>query len=363
MNNKKPLLFRNECSQNCCYKHKLATGLNYFQLVLDEAISSLQDITDVELRNVSDNEIVDDTDISFSLYSDTSSIKYLSIILNAGNELIGSEYYLSVETTEGFYYSEPFCISQISKKMITIEWSGGKKVGKMIYPPNFKHSVNIDAIISVAESELEQEVDEDGFGNEVPNLQILKQRMAVSFLVPNFIAQSLTALPLHSKVNFINRYIGETPTELKKENLNITVIATPEADNCFSFIEINYDQNTTIKSGCDEMIINLAILEGTELVWSDTETSEERTSGIYPYYASFEIIDFETEGLQSIGFYRKVEADEGANEEFELLNSGGPDFTFYNHIEYSSSNAIFFRAQLNYIGNTITTNLLKLTLT
>lgn len=287
--NTKPLWFRNECKQNCCYKHKLTTGLNYFQLMIAPTISSLGDIASVDLRKVSDDQPLDFS-IDFGLYSDTSSNRFLSIVLNAGNELLGDEYYISVETNEVFYYSEPFCISQIPKDTVTIEWSGKNKVGQMIYPPNFKHSVNVEAVISISESELEQEVESDGFGNETPTLQVLKQKMFVSFSVPNFIAQSLTAIPLHSKVNFINRYLGETPTELEKNNLNITVIATPESDNCFSFVEIVYNQNTTIKSGCDDEIRDLSIVEdGPGIVWSDDETMDDRSCNNIPCVADFKV--------------------------------------------------------------------------
>lgn len=354
--NTKPLWFKNQCKGNCCYLHKIATGLNYFQLQLDNQINSVSEVT-VELRLVSDNTIVEGASISNAVFSDANSNRYLVITFNADNPLLSNEYYISVETPYGFYYSETFCISQISNKMITIEWSGSGVVGSLIYPNNYKHSVNIEATISISESEIEEETEEDGFGNETPTLQILKQRHTVSFVVPNFLAQALSALKLHSAVNFVNRKMGETPVELTDNNLNINVTVTPEIDNCFSYVEITYDQNTVIKTGCDNEIMDLSIFNELKLGWLDTETTEDRSTNVTPWLVSMKVLNQETEDLAYINFLRKL----GVSSSWQLVSTGDATNTNYSIQEYSQGE-IFYKAILGY-ATAVETNELKITVT
>lgn len=273
--NIKPLWHRTNC-KGCCYAHKIGLGTYYFQLQLNNSINDADDVEAVNLRNVSDNEIVNDVDINFNVYLDSQSNKHLVISLLTDNDLVGSDYYLSVETVLGNYYSEVFCVVSSLAKLITIEWASSKsRVGSLIYPESFKHSINIEAVITPTESEIEEDTESDGFGNEIATLQVLKQGHTLSFVVPNFIAQALTALPLHDKVNFINRAIGEGTTELEKKNKYITVRSTPEEDNCNSLVEINYTDELIINAGCDEAIIDIESF-AVDLLWLDTLTSEDR---------------------------------------------------------------------------------------
>ncbi|MGG5486252.1 hypothetical protein [Gaetbulibacter sp. PBL-D1] len=279
--NTKPLWFKNNCASHCCYNHKIGLGTQFFQLIIDSQIVAVNQIT-VNLRRVSDNTIINDTIIDLLVYLDSTSTKHLLIALLVDASLMGDEYYISVETDFGNYYSEIFCVSTIDNKFVTIEWASTKGlVGKLLYDNTFKHSINVEAVIVPLEPELEEETEEDGQGNEYPTLQKLRQGHQLSFIVPNFIAQAISAIPLHDKVNFVNRYLGETPTELQEKNKYVTCVITPEQDGCYSFVEISYIEETIVSTACDSPIANIELFD-LNLFWTDTEGTEDRSCDNIP---------------------------------------------------------------------------------
>lgn len=273
--NTKPLWFKNNC-KGCCYMHRLPVGLAYFQLQIDAEVSGATDIT-VNVRKASDNTVVAGVALTKSVLQDADGLKYLIVTAQLSQSMLGDDYYISVASGYSKHYSEVFCVSQIKDHNITIEWSSTSgKVGNMVYLNNFKHSVNIDAVIVQREPEIEEETEEDGFGNEIPTLQILKQSYEMSFVVPNFIAQALAALPLHDKVNFINKAIGEETTELVEKHKYVTVKATPELDNCNSYVEITFTDETITKTACANEVIALNNPPMVSIVWNETSTTEPR---------------------------------------------------------------------------------------
>lgn len=274
--NTKPLWFRNNC-KGCCYVHRVSSGTAYFQLQISSEVSGLASIN-VNVRKVLDNTVYSGIIITKTVLSDQDGSKYLSISAELGPSLVGDEFYISVETEFQKYYSEPFCVSQIKSNNIGIEWSSTSgKVGNLVYFNGFKNYINVDAVIVPLESNIEEETEEDGFGNETPTLQVLKQNYQLSFVVPNFIAQALSALPLHDKVSFINRALGESSTELVEGNKSISVKAVPELDNCFSYVEITYTDETIIKTACASEVYPLNTPPIADIAWNDTGTTENRT--------------------------------------------------------------------------------------
>ncbi len=275
--NTKPKWHKNNCN-GCCYEHKVLVGNHYFQLPVNNEILSYSEVNSIQLRKVSDNVVIEDLEFQATVISDSQGNKYLSIRLNIIQDYVGDEYYLAVSTEYGSYYSETFCVSQLNKDYIGIEWaSTNGKVGEMVYLNDFKHSINIEAKIVSSEPEIEEETEEDGFGNEVPTLQILKQGHELSFVVPNFIAQALSAIPLHDKINFINRRIGEITQELEVKNKYVELKITPEKDGCNSYIEINFIDELIVSTSCKEEITAFNNPPIVDIVWDDTGTQESRS--------------------------------------------------------------------------------------
>jgi len=238
-------------------------------------------VSGVELRKAVDNTVIENLDFQATVISDSSGKKYLSIRINLLQSYVGDEYYLAITTEFGRYYSEIFCVSQISNSFIGIEWaSSNGKVGEMVYFNDFKHSINIEAKIISSEPDIEEETEEDGHGNEVPTLQILKQGHELSFVVPNFIAQALSALPLHDKVNFINRSLGESPEELQIKNKYIEIKSKPEPDGCNSYVEMKYIDELVISTACTEELMALNNPPIADIVWDDTGTYENRNCNL-----------------------------------------------------------------------------------
>ncbi|WP_179022059.1 hypothetical protein [Winogradskyella forsetii] len=277
--NTKPLWFRTNC-KSCCYKHRLGVGNAFFQLPISNEVTSAAQVS-VNIRKVGDNTIVNGIAITKNVLVDSNGGKYVIINSDLQQSLVGDEYYISVDTTFNKYYSEPFCVSQLTDKYVSIEWSNSNTfVGALVYANNFKHVINVEAVIVPRESEIEEETEEDGFGNETPTLQILKQGYQLSFVVPNFIAQALAALPLHDMVNFINRTLGETSTELIESNKYVKVEVSPELDNCFSFVTIQYTDEIVTKTNCTNDVVFLNSPPITTIFWEDTGTNEDRVCQI-----------------------------------------------------------------------------------
>lgn len=278
--NVKPKWHRTKCHQ-CCYKHRILVGQHFFQLPIDSSIIGAGSFNSVDLRTVSDNAVVSNTTKQLNVFADSSGNKYLMIIFEIEQSMVGDEYYISVDSDQKKYYSEIFCVAQSLQNHIGIEWaSSTSKVGQMIYALGFKHSINLEAKMVQREPELVEDTEEDGFGNEVATLQILKQGYEFSMVVPNFLAQALSAIPLHDMVNLINRSLGETSSDLNLENKYVVVNAAAELDGCNSFVEIQYVEETVTKTACSNDIVALNNPPVADIVWDDNSGTENRSCDV-----------------------------------------------------------------------------------
>ncbi len=274
--NTKPFWFVNNCKQNCCYDHILFPGAHTFQFPLSDSITNPNEVTEVDLRFVSDNTILV-ADLDRTILVDSNGKKFLIISIDFAPGIAGNKYYISVVTGFGRYYSEIICLKVQSSDMIHIEWSLEKgKVGNLIYNGNVSNIVNIDAIIIPNQPEIEEQTEEDGYGNEVATLQVLKQSFNFSFMAPNFVAQALSAIPLHDRYNIVNKSIGEI-NEGYDENIKTIILkVTPENDGCFSLVDFNFTKETIIKTACEDDIIEML---PTLLVFDDQEEDEWNLAG------------------------------------------------------------------------------------
>lgn len=282
--NLKPEWARN--SANCIgyhYKNILFPDTYYFQLKISSSITSLSQITSVDLRNVSDNAIVAHT-FQTRIYSDEDGEKYLLIETELDSGLIDGQYYIGVITELGNYYSETFCIKNIIYTRVGLVWASTNRVGAMMYADGFKHKLTFDAKIVPLPTEIQEDTLEDGFGNETPTLQRLIQPYVFSCVVPNYIAEAISALPLHDQFKVINYWTGESGTEEFDEDItDMEVTVTPEEDSCFSLLQVQYSVQTVIKTSCRDAIDEVVPFNSAPfayIIWDDTQTSEDRTCSV-----------------------------------------------------------------------------------
>lgn len=301
--NKKTKWFRNNsnCSHVCCYTNTYYPSLHWFQLQLENTINSLDDVTSIDVRKVSDNTTVAGLTINYNIIIDSSNRKYLLIDIDITSGLIGAEYYISVETILKKYYSETFCVATQNYKRVGISWAGNCRVGNMVYSSDFKHKMNLDAIIVPLETEIEETTIENGFGEETPSLQKLKQPYMMSCVVPNFIAEALSAIQLHDKFNVFNfrnkdPYVEEFDSSIS----NIKAKVVPEDNECLSFVEITFTKETIIKSNCCEEFFGF--LELSNIIAADNQCLTQGAAKSFTVTgAPFQTIKFKLEVILHIG--------------------------------------------------------------
>lgn len=269
--NYKPLWHHNNqhCLNTCCYSHVFYTGIHWFQHKVSATTSNIES---VKLRKVSDNSEVAAT-IDANLYS-FGSDRFVVISLDIDSGLIGSNYYLAIETAQEKFYSEVFCVNDQLNDRVAVVWSSDCRVGDIVYNSSIKNLVNLDAIVVPSPPEIETEVVENGEGDETPTFQKLKQKYTFSCVVPNFLARALSALSLHNKYNIIDRFGGETysgafDTDIKE----VAVENTPEEDGCNTFVQITYVKETVVKTGCCDGELSLLVTKFT--IWNENLGQED----------------------------------------------------------------------------------------
>lgn len=274
--NFKPLWHKNNCAN---YLHTLTPGLRYFQLHISPSIISQNEITAVNLRRVSDNSIVP-ASIGRTIYVEGEN-KILVINAEITVDMIVDQYYISVSTAYGNFYSETFCVKPANKDLVLLEWrSSTVKVGKMIYPLDVKQSINLNAKIVLLEPEIEEETEENGFGEETATLQVLTQPYFLSCVVPNYLGEALSALKLHDQFIVNNRLVNDNQIEFDEFTKVNNVKVTPETNGCDSYVEITYTKETVIKTTCEGQIIALNNAPFADIVWQNTETTEDRECNV-----------------------------------------------------------------------------------
>ena len=274
--NFKPKWHRNNCRN---YQHTLNPGIRYFQLPLSTSVTSQSDISAIELRFVSDNSIVS-ASISRVIYSQGES-KTLVLTVELTNAMTTDNYYISVATNYGNYYSETFCIKPVDKNNIEIQWrSSTSVVGKLIYPIEVKQSINLNAKVVLLEPQIEEETEENGYGEETATLQILTQPYFLSCVVPNFLGEAISAIQLHDQIIVNNTLVGESETELYDSTKIISVKVTPEENLCDSYVEITFSKESIIKTTCEGQIIALNNAPLADIVWNDSRTTEDRECSV-----------------------------------------------------------------------------------
>jgi len=264
------------------YSNNLFPDTYYFQHMVSPSITNISEVTSVQLRKVSDNTVVAYSFVKY-LYGDEIGNKYLIIKVNLASDLIGDKYYISTTTAYNKYYSEIFCVTNIKYDEVGIVWASTSKVGNMIYKNDFKHKVNIKAKIVPLPTEIEEETEEDGFGSETPTFQKLTQSYFFSAVLPNYLAQALSAIPLHNQFKVIDYLLDESGTESFDENITkVEVKVTPEDDSCHSFVEVTYQKELILKTACDDDLIGIGELVAfnhppvADIAWNDFQSKEDR---------------------------------------------------------------------------------------
>lgn len=273
--NKKPLWFSNSCKFQY-QKYPIFPGRRYFQLRVSDNLQAQADVNEVNLRKVSDNTIVA-AEITRTLFVlQKPSRKYVVLEVEIPTDYVDASFYISVETNYGFYYSEPFCVKEPNDS-VGIVWSNSKgRIGDLLYPANFRHFINVEAEIIPLEPIIEEETIENGFGEEKPTSQILKQGFTFSFIAPNYLAQALSALRLHDQIQIINRQRYDFDEDFDEDITDVQVKVTNEEDGCFSLVNISYVEETIISTACSDEILAANSPPQADIVWADTQTTEER---------------------------------------------------------------------------------------
>lgn len=195
--------------------------------------------------------------------TDTSFVAFelLTESLPVGTYYIGiSEPKYPAETL----YGEPFCVTNMnflapnSSSGVTgfdLRWAPKcLKVGNVIYPPPFDTSqgysfrrIHFQGLtIVLSDTQISESVVEDAFGNETSVSQMIVQKYMFSAVLPFYLIEALTTLPLHSEI-YLDEWWGTT-----RKISKIEVISEPEDFGCAGKVTIRFETNRVVKSGCCE---------------------------------------------------------------------------------------------------------------
>lgn len=287
---------------NYKYQNKYYPGVHYFQV----KILNSESPTSIAIRKVSDDSVVAGLTINTNLFADNDGQIHVIIDVDLLSALIGDSYYVALQTNGQYYYSEIFCVANNQNDRIQIIYASSCRVGDLIYPNNFKNVINLDARLIPGEPSVEEETIEDGFGNEKPTYQKLTQSYTFSVLVPNYLAEALSALKLHNQFNVIDFFNNESGSDFDETIIAVEVQTTGEEDNCFSIAQVTFTKETIVKTACcdDEFQVvdtynstvyneNLGIAGGE---WDGL------TFGVVPVAVDLDATDDPSDGTKHIKF-------------------------------------------------------------
>lgn len=158
-------------------------------------------------------------------------------------------------------YCEPFCVTSKFSNRTTgvngfdLRWAHKcLKVGNVLYPtPSdpeaafaFRKIHFQGLTIVLSDTQISESVVEDAFGNETSVSQMIIQKYMFSAVLPFYLIEALTTLPLHSEI-YIDEWYGVT-----KKISKIEVIPEPEDFGCAGKVTIRFETNRVVKSGCCE---------------------------------------------------------------------------------------------------------------
>lgn len=358
--NTKPLWHMNNCSGSF-QGLQLRTGIRYFQIPVGQTITSIIQVTQINLRTVSDNNVVA---LNFfrKMLIDGNGDHYVLLWAEFGQDQLNGQYYISVETEDLYYYSETFCIVNAIDDQLILNWkSTCGKVGSLVYDSQFQNSIAIDAVVVPLEPEIEETISENGFGDNTPTLQVLRQGYSFSMVIPNFLAQAVSAIQLHNNfsvgINGIDSELEIFSNDFKTFVANLT----PENDGCHSFCEVTFVRETIVKSACCDEV--LAIAEFTPFtVWNDTQNDDDRTCQYSDEGSCNQIITLTQSIQDAVSYIAQIKYEDGGwidvsessdSSPVEMNVEYGYDDYYFRFRVITSDNIIYFSKELKL---TITNN-------
>lgn len=251
--NFKPLWHAN--SSYCTNSDKLTQvyypGVHHFQLLIDEAVL----ISEVDIRDYSDNTVVIGLTFNTKVFYDGDGNRFMTINVNLISALIGGKYYISVDTTTGKFYSEVFCVDNNRKDKIGIAYAANCKTGMMVYPSGYYHTINLDARLITGDVTIDEEIEENGLGDETKTLQRMVQKYTLSAIVPTYLAEAISAMAMHNSFRFMD-YFDNQPylAGFDGDIIGVETASEPEETGCNSVVTITFSKKAIIKTACcDEL--------------------------------------------------------------------------------------------------------------
>ena len=134
--------------------------------------------------------------------------------------------------------------------LLRIDFWNDSDVNPIIYRDGWRQTIFLDTFIHIATPEIEEDVEADGNGSDVPTFQKLILKYKFSDDVPDYIKIALISLQMsdHVKLTAIGRS-GEVD--------RVSITATPD-DSGSNIVDVVFENDIIIKTACakSETVIN-----------------------------------------------------------------------------------------------------------
>lgn len=165
---------------------------------------------------------------------------------------LSGRFYTILEIAGQKYFSETFLMCKeiktdfFSDRFVKIVFSDETDVFPLRYRNDFKQVLYLDTFIHQSEPEIEEETEEDGFGNQITVFQkmIIRQRIAV--VVPDFLKIAILTLQMHDNVEIFekNKRSGKID--------RIKVSSAIEDFGALSSLDLLFESDVLLKTNCND---------------------------------------------------------------------------------------------------------------
>lgn len=228
-----------------------------FQIQVDSTIA-IGDVTIylVDASDESETNITSYFTADTDLYVETfTSYNYLiyNRSKNLNSTLTSGTYYLHVDCDGTDYYSEVFCATSLTGKMIvtysdtndlaSIDYTNGAKA-------QFENKLIVDTVLQRPDYLIVEEGTEDGEGNFLPTFQRMAKKYRFIFYAPEYVIDAVSLIGFHDTITIVTQY-NESATEsmdVREGSFHVT----PEWNDMKGFAKVTCEFEVTaiIKTNC-----------------------------------------------------------------------------------------------------------------
>lgn len=165
---------------------------------------------------------------------------------------LNGNFYFVLEIDVQKYFSEVFTMcseikhDSFGNNFVKIVFWDEVDVEPLRYRNNFKQILYLNTFIHTSDTEIQEDVEPDGFDNEIPTFQKLMIRQRMSVVVPDFLKTAIETIQLHENIEVFEKNKRSGNVDRFKVN------STSEEFGSMYSLEIVMETDVLMKSSCND---------------------------------------------------------------------------------------------------------------